>query len=221
MDGKFLQSMPLFKGIPAEQFPALLSRLHAAERHFAAGSYVLRAGDAPRFGLLLSGRVHVVQEDFWGHQSIMAQLSPGALFGESFALGSGQSLPVSVIAQSSVHALFLDPSLLWHADRPGLAPYPQVTGNLVRILAEKNRLLTQKITHVTQRTLRMKLLSYLSEQAHYAASADFTISFNRQQLADYLSVDRSALSAELGRMQKEGLLSFQKNHFSLHMQAHT
>ena len=93
MDGKFLQNMPLFKGVPAEQFPALLSRLHAAERHFAAGSYVLRAGDAPRFGLLLSGRVHVVQEDFWGHQSIMAQLSPGALFGESFALGSGQSLP--------------------------------------------------------------------------------------------------------------------------------
>ena len=91
----------------------------------------------------------------------------------------------------------------------------------MRILAEKNRLLTQKITHVTQRTLRMKLLSYLSEQAHYAASADFTISFNRQQLADYLSVDRSALSAELGRMQKEGLLSFQKNHFSLHTQAHT
>ncbi|MFR4009151.1 MAG: Crp/Fnr family transcriptional regulator [Christensenellales bacterium] len=154
MDGKFYK-MPLFKERSRRAVSALLSRLHAAERHFAAGSYVLRAGDAPRFGLLLSGRVHVVQEDFWGHQSIMAQLSPGALFGESFALGSGQSLPVSVIAQSSVHALFLDPSLLWHADRPGLAPYPQVTGNLVRILAEKNRLLTQKITHVTQRTLRI------------------------------------------------------------------
>ena len=110
---------------------------------------------------------HIVKEDFWGHRSLLARLGPGALFGESFSLSAAPALPVSVLADSDVEALFLQADLFRQADTLSACPLTLVT-NLLHILAKKNQMLTQKIEHLSKRSLRAKLLSYLSEQARLA-----------------------------------------------------
>ena len=209
-----LCDMPLCKGLSEPQIQQALESFHAYTRCYDKGTYLLSCGQPPQFGLVIAGEVHIIKEDFWGHRSLLAQLGPGALFGESFSLSATPSLPVSVLAGTQVEALFFRAELFFQPSVVSACSISLVT-NLLRILAEKNQLLTQKIEHISKRSLRAKLLSYLSEQAQLAHNNAFTIPMNRQQLADYLCVDRSALSSELSKMRHEGLLLFWKNHFTL------
>lgn len=204
-----LTGCPLFSGVPAEDLPELLSALDARRQDFRRGSWLLRQGDTPvRLGILLSGRAHILREDFWGNRDIIAPLSPGELFGEAYAC-AGVSAGVGVQAEEDGAVLFLEVSRL--SGVPGGA---DLLENLLSATARKNLLLNEKLSHVTRRTTRDKLLSYLSREAARQGST-FTIPFDRQQLADYLAVDRSAMSAELGKLRREGLLDFRKNRFTL------
>ncbi len=209
-----LASFPLFEGLTEPQIHQALESFHAYTRRYPKGAYLMSCGQPPQFGLVLEGELHIVKEDFWGHRSLLARLGPGALFGESFSLSAAPALPVSVLADSDVEALFLQADLFRQADTLSACPLTLVT-NLLHILAKKNQMLTQKIEHLSKRSLRAKLLSYLSEQARLAHSPTFVIPLNRQQLADYLCVDRSALSSELGKMRRDGLLLFSKSRFTL------
>lgn len=211
-----LSSFALFEGLSKLQIEQVLSNLHADFFKYSKGNYLLSAGQTPRFGLLIEGSAQVIKEDFWGHRSLLAQLQPGDLFGESFVLSNQSSLPVSVIANDSVKVVFLHPEYFFDATSFPPKVHAQLVTNLARILAQKNLVLSQKIEHITKRSIRTKLLSYLSQQALQAHNPCFSISMNRQQLADYLSVDRSALCSELSRMQKEGILEYRKNHFILY-----
>ncbi len=205
-----LSGCPLFDGISPEVLPALLARLDARRRTFRRAEFLLRRGDAPvRLGILLSGRLHILREDFWGRQDLIAAVEPGGLFGEAYACSSAPA-GVSVEAEADGEVLFLD------AGRISAAPAGAgLLENLLRATARKNLLLNEKLSHVTRRTTREKLLSYLSQEAARQGGSCFSIPFNRQQLADYLAVDRSALSAELGRLRRDGLLDFRKNQFTL------
>ncbi|MGN8890954.1 Crp/Fnr family transcriptional regulator [Dysosmobacter sp. HCP28S3_G4] len=204
-----LMGCPLFSGVPAEDLPELLSALDARRQDFRRGSWLLRQGDTPvRLGILLSGRAHILREDFWGNRDIIAPLSPGELFGEAYAC-AGVPAGVDVQAEEDGAVLFLEVSRL--SGVPGGA---DLLENLLSATARKNLLLNEKLSHVTRRTTRDKLLSYLSREAARQGST-FTIPFDRQQLADYLAVDRSAMSAELGKLRREGLLDFRKNRFTL------
>ena len=176
--------------------------------------YLLRAG-APcsSAGLLLSGRALIIQEDFWGNRNVLAALTPGQIFAESFACASGTPLTVSVAAEEDVRAAFLDFQRMLAACPSSCPCHSRLLRNLLAVLAEKNLSLNEKLTHMGQRTTRDKLLSYLSAQARRQGSPRFRILFSRQQLADYLCVDRSGLSAELGRLRDEGMLSFQRYQF--------
>lgn len=215
-DIDLLLSLPLFDGLTEQELTTLLGCLHAAERRFDKGAFLLRAGEPPQLGVLLRGRAQVVKDDFWGRRSVLAALEHGALFGESFVFAGSPTLPVSVVASGPVSALFLQGGPLVSPCACLCSFHAKCLTNLLGILANKNRQLTQKIDHITQKTLRGKLLSYLSEQAQANGGPTFAIPFDRQQLADYLSCDRSALSAELSRMRQEGLLRFHKNNFTLH-----
>lgn len=209
-----LTRSPLFRGVAEEDLPGLLVRLDARERQYRKGELLLRRGGrTERLGLVLSGTVHIVREDFWGGRGIVGLAAAGDVFAESYAL-SGEPLEVSVLAASDVSALFLEaePMSGIRADRPGLS---LLAANLLSLLAEKNLQLTRKMRHMARRTTREKLLSYLSAQALLAGGPEFDIPLDRQQLADYLAVDRSAMSAALGRLRDEGVLEFRKNHFRL------
>lgn len=209
-------SCPLFAGIGADQLQSLLGCLAAVRRAYRKDEFVFTAGGkAASVGVVVSGGVRVLQEDFWGRRTILAHIGPGGLFGEAFACAGSDSLPVSVAAAESSDVMLIDFKKIVVTCSSACVFHTRLVMNMMRILAEKNILLTQKMEHVAKRTTREKLFSYLSAQAVHAGSDRVEVPFNRQELADYLCVDRSALSRELGAMQAEGLLRYEKNRFEL------
>ena len=211
-----LHAAPLFSGISGEELAAMLSCLAARIDTFPKGARLLRAGEAvEEVGLVLAGSALIVQEDIWGNRSILSKTGPGQTFAEVFACAPGTVLNVSVEAESAVTVMFLRVKRILSVCSSACVYHGRIIGNLLGELAEKNLLLNEKLTHMGQRTTRAKLMSYLSAEAQRRGSYEFDIPFSRQQLADYLSVERSGLSLELGRMRDEGLLAFHKNHFVL------
>ena len=211
-----LQKSPLFAAMTAEQIDAVLHCVGAVVREFGSGEYILRAGTATRvMGLLLSGSALAVQEDLWGERNIMGKISPPGTFAEPFAATPGAVLNVSIVSNTRTNVMFLDISRLLTACSETCPQHALLIRNLVSVLARKNLQLNEKITHMSKRRTREKLLSYLSSQALREGSVEFDIPFDRQQLADFLCVERSAMSAELSKLQKEGLLETDRSHFRL------
>lgn len=209
MEISALTGVPLFRGLNEPELKSALDELGATTRRFTAGSVLLSVGERPKWlGILLSGRAEIGQEDFWGNRNLMAVLEPGELFAESFAC-AGTPAGVSVTAREECEVLILNVSRLLSSGRRA------IIANLVAALAGKNLRFHAKLTHMGQRTTREKLRSYLSTEARRQGSAEFDIPFDRQELADYLAVERSALSAELGRMRREGVLETRRSHFHL------
>lgn len=211
-----LKAIDLFKGIEEADLQALLTCLGAKTFQYKKDQTVFFSGDhIEQFGIVLSGQVQIVQYDYYGNRSILAKIGPGKLFGESFAYAEIAKLPVSVIATSESELLFIDCHRLTAPCSKSCVFHSRLIQNLLKIVAMKNIALTQKINITSKRTTREKLLAYLSMEAKKAGSNRFTIPFNRQELADYLAVDRSAMSAELSKLRNDGILNFYKNQFEL------
>ena len=211
-----LRRAPLFAGVAEEEIAPMLGCLGARAASYARGEYLLREGERTgSLGLVISGAVSVVQEDFWGNRNLMARVGPGEIFAEAFACSPDAALGVSAEAEEPCEALWLDVRRVLTTCPTACAHHARLIRNLLAELAEKNLRLSEKLTHMGRRTTREKLLSYLSAEAGRHGSAEFDIPLSRQQLADYLSVERSAMSAELGRLRDDGLLTFSRNRFAL------
>lgn len=212
---RVLSGAPLFSGISPEELPGLLACVGGRRQEMHKGDILLLRGErVDQLGLVLSGSVHVVREDFWGNRSIVGIAGQGDLFAESYALG-GDVLEVTVQAASRGEVLFLSAGKMVSCCDRGCGFHVRLTRNLLTLMAAKNKMLTENMRHLARRTTREKLLSYLSSQALRAGKAEFDIPLDRQQLADLLAVDRSAMSATLGKLRDEGVLEFRKNHFHL------
>ena len=211
-----LKHTKLFYGITEQEIESILGCLLAKSQSYQKGEYVFRRGEpVTAMAMLLTGCVHIQKEDYWGNLSILNEILEGELFGEVYAcLGHDEILNNAVAVKPSV-VLFLDIIRILTMCPSACHFHSRLIRNLLSVLAAKNKALTQKLEHMSQRTTREKLLSYLSEQSLKAGCASFDIPFNRQQLADFLSVDRSAMSNELCRMRDEGILLFDRNHFTL------
>ena len=211
-----IRSAPLFSGISEEELSAMLSCLGAEKKDFSKEAFVLRAGDtADSIGLVLAGTVLVMQEDIWGNRNILSKAGPGQTFAAAYACAPGSRLHVGVIAETPVTALFLNVKRILDVCPSACPHHSRVIRNLLSELAGKNLRLGGKLTHMGQRTTRAKIMSYLSAEAQRLGACEFDIPFSRQQLADYLGVERSGLSLELGKMKKDGLLEYHKSHFVL------
>ena len=214
-DLTILTECALFHGLREAQIREMLPCLSARQSRFRRGQFLLRAGDRVAFaGILLSGEAEVLQEAFWGNRNLLAAVGPGDLFAEAFACAHAVS-PVSVLCKTDGSVLYLNVRAVFSPCEKACAQHKALSQNLIRVLAEKNMQLNEKAGFLSQRTTREKLLAYLSAQARRAGSASFRIPFDRQQLADFLSVNRSAMSAELSRMQREGLLCADRSSFTL------
>lgn len=208
--------IPLLVGLPGNDARQTLRRLGAAERAYAKDETILAEGSTSgAIGILLSGRVHILQQDYWGNRTILVTIEPGDLFGEAYACIPGAVMEVSAVAADDSIVAFLDRSSLLHPRELPSAIHMRLVENLLTILAEKNLRLTGKMAMITKRSTRDKLLAYLSAQALRQRTAFFTIPYDRQQLADFLSVDRSAMCAVLARLKREGILDYHKNTFRL------
>ncbi len=211
-----IRSAQLFSGVSEDELTAMLSCLKAEKKDFPKEAFVLRSGDtADSIGLVLAGTVLVIQEDIWGNRNILSKAGPGHTFAAAYACASGSVLNVSVIAETPVTALFLNVKRILNVCPSACAHHSRIIRNLLSELAEKNLRFNEKLTHMGQRTTRSKIMSYLSSEAQRLGKYEFDIPFSRQQLADYLAVERSGLSLELGKMRSEGLLDFHKSHFVL------
>lgn len=211
-----LRSSQLFSGVSEDELTAVLSCLDVREENFPRDAFLLRAGDtAESIGLVLSGNVLVIQEDIWGNRNILSKTGPGQTFAAAYACAPGAALNVSVMAETPVTAMFLNVKRIMNVCPSACPHHSRIIRNLLGELAEKNLRLSEKLTHMGQRTTRSKIMSYLSAEAQRRGICEFDISFSRQQLADYLGVERSGLSLELGKMKNDGLLDFRKSHFIL------
>ena len=211
-----LRSSTLFSGISEEELAAMLSCLETKTEDFPKDTFLLRAGDtAESIGLVLSGSVLIVQEDIWGNRNILSKAGAGQTFAAAYACAPGSVLNVSVLAETPVTAIFLNVKRVLNVCPSACEHHSRIIRNLLGELAEKNLRFGEKLTHMGHRTTRAKLMSYLSAEAQRLGTYEFDIPFSRQQLADYLAVERSGLSQELGKMRSEGLLDFHKSHFVL------
>lgn len=206
----------LFNGIDVQEINSILTCLQARSESFKKGSVILSRGmSTDSFAVVLDGCILITQDDYWGNRNIITTLSAGDIFGEAFAAVPESRMNAEAVAETDAEVLFVDFRKLLTTCSNSCSFHNQIIRNLFSILAAKNQLLSEKLSHVSQRSTREKVMSYLYSRFNREKTDVFQIPMNRQQLADYLSVDRSALSSELSKMKKEGLIDFYKNTFKI------
>ena len=211
-----LSKTALFQGIEPDEITALLRCLEAAERTYRKGELILREGTVTeQIGVVRSGLVLLSCCDFWGNASVLGSAGPGAVFAEAYACVPGEPLLISVSAAEDTSVLFLHAGRVLSPCTNGCPFHARLMRNLLTVCAHKSLQLSRRILYTGAKSIRGRLLAYFSDCAKGAGSSSFRIPYNRQQLADYLGVDRSAMCSELSKMQRDGLLAYEKNQFRL------
>lgn len=213
---KILKKSRIFAGVSEDEIETMLSCLNARVLSFKKGEYVLRQGEMiSDILILVEGSLHVQREDYWGNLSILSHVDVGEMFGEAYVAPESGSLMNDVVAVEDSTVMLFDVKRIVTTCPSACRFHSLVVQNMFFAISEKNRRLVGKLGHMSRRTTREKLISYLSEESQKQRSSSFTIPFTRQQLADYLSVDRSAMSSELCRMRDDGLIEFERSRFKL------
>ena len=211
-----LKKCALFQGLKEKEITKLVTCLGAREKSFQKGEYLYLAGDKCLPAIVLSGKVQLIKESLFGTATIAASLGVADTFGEALTSTVDPTLPANVYAVTDCKVLFLSRTDALLCPCKNVCPeHLTFLKNMITSLAERNKFLMRRLGQVTQHTLREKIASYLSEERTRQKSNSLVIPHNRRELAEYLAVDRSALSAELSKMQKEGLITYEKNRFTL------
>ena len=216
MDIHLLAGTRLFQGIREHEIEAMLTCLSAEERTYGKDAYIYRAGDVTgRLGVVMEGAGNIFKDDVWGNRKIIENIGGGQIFGETYACLKGEPLMVDVQASERSRILFMDVNRILTTCSSSCDFHNRLIRSLMYVLAGKNLMLTKKMDIITPKSLRERVMVYLSQESVKQGCRTVTVPFNRQQMADYLSVDRSALSAELSRMQRDGVISYEKNRFTI------
>jgi CRP-like cAMP-binding protein len=212
---------PLFNNLTDTDYKMAMTILNPTSKKYHKGAIILRAGETTtKLGIVLSGSVNIESNDIWGNRSILNHINKGQLFAEVYALLNPEIMLVDVIANTDCEILFLDISKLLSITGTTNSNFNKqiantLLNNLLTITARKNLQLSKRSFHTAKKTIRSRVMSYLNSVSLQAGTNDFSIPYNRQQLADYLNLERTALSKELGKMKKDGLITFHKNHFKI------
>lgn len=207
---------PLFDGIEPGELGNVLECLGARKKRYKKGEIILSEGDPAEYlGIVLDGSVQIVRDDYFGNRSVIAGVQPPQIFGESFACARADALPVSVIAASECAVMLISARRIMQPCSKGCGYHSTLIYNLLKIMAGKNLIFHQRIEVTSKRTTCEKLMTYLLIKAKECGSDSFTIPFDRQALADYLDVDRSGLSAEIGKLTREGVISCKRSRFTI------
>ncbi|MBQ7397575.1 MAG: Crp/Fnr family transcriptional regulator [Clostridia bacterium] len=213
---EILKKCPLFEHIAQENLPRMLNCLGAKIDFFDKKYTVMAEGNVARYiGIVLSGSVQIIQVDYYGNRSILGNVGQSGVFAEAFACAETPALPVSVIAGEPSEIMLIDSAHILHTCSNNCGFHQQLIFNLMKDLAQKSILFHQKLEIVAKRTTKDKLMAYLMLEARRAGSNAFDIPFDRQELADYLEVDRSGLSVEISKLREQGVLESRKKHFEL------
>ena len=213
---KEFQSFPLFRDIEHGNIPAMLNCLGYRIEQYKKGEFISMEGEhLQNIGVVLEGNVDMIKEDYWGNKTILMRMHKASIFGETFICGTKSIATVSFLASSDATILFLPFKRVVHTCTNACTFHHRLIENMVQLIADKNLELMKKTEVVTKKTLREKILAYLSQQAQLADSEYFEIPLGRVELAEYLCADRSALTRELNAMKAEDILDFDRNMFRL------
>ncbi|MBQ8747128.1 MAG: Crp/Fnr family transcriptional regulator [Clostridia bacterium] len=213
---KILRECPLFSGIEEENLLRMLTCLGARVESFDKKYTVIAEGNPAKYiGIVLTGSVQIVRIDYFGNRSILSEIYPSELFGEAFACAEVDAIPVTVIANEPSEIMLIECAHILHTCENNCGFHQQLIFNLMKDLATKTILFHQKMEITSKRSTREKLMTYLMMYAKKVNASRFEIPFDRQELADYLEVDRSGLSAEISKLRREGILESEKNTFEL------
>lgn len=206
----------LFDGISREEMAGLLVCLGAKVQEYKKGSMIWAEGAPALYvGIVLEGAVQIVKDDFYGNRSIVSHIGVAELFGESFAASGTDTLPVSITAARDCRIMVIECSRITVGCSNACGFHSQMIHNLLRVVANKNIQYNQKLEITAQRTTREKLMTYLMMQAKQHGSNSFTIPYDRQGLADFLGVERSAMSVEISKLRNDGKILCDRSHFTL------
>ena len=210
-----MEKCPLFEGIDQGELAALLDCLGAQIKSADKSTYILNDGErAENVGIVLTGAVQIIREDYYGRRSVLAQAGAGALFAESFACADAP-LSVSVVASENCKYMLINCRRIIQGCSAACSFHSKMSMNLLKVVAEKNLFLNQKLEIISRRTTHEKLMAYLMAQAKLHGSNSFTIPFDRQALADFLGVERSAMSAEISKLRSDGIIESERSYFKL------
>lgn len=216
MNYNFIAKIELFKNVPISEIKIILNCLQPKIKTYKKGEYIYRIGNKiNQIGIILSGSVNIERDEFLGNHNIIENIQQGNVFAETYACTPENSLMINVVSAELSEILFLNAEEILKPCSKNCEFHNKIIKNLLTVTSKKNLNLTRKINILTQRTIRDKILSYLSFQSIEHNNLEFEIPFNRQQLADYLCADRSAVSAELSKMQKDNIIIYKKNKFYL------
>lgn len=209
-----LQNIPLFKGISRTVLSQVLDCMKSKMQAFEKGQIILLAGSKiDNIGIVLSGAVQITKADLEGAQTLLAELKSGELFGEVFVCAHIKHSPVTVTAAENTEILFIDYGKAVTACSSACSFHTAIIENMLSLLAEKNLYLNQKLEILSKRTTRARLLLFLNQFGKGARQVE--IPFNREELAQYLCAERSALSAEISKMQREGIIKCSGHSFTI------
>lgn len=211
-----LRKCTLFDRIEDENLLALLGCLGAKVETFDKKYTIFAEGNPAKYiGILLSGSAQIIRVDYYGNRSIVANIEESDVFAEAFACAEVRYIPVTITANEPCEVMLIDCHRVLHSCSNACDFHEKLIFNLMKGLAAKNLLFHQKIEIISKRSTREKLMTYLMAQAKKANSSSFDIPFDRQELADYLEVDRSGLSAEISKLRNEGIIESSRKHFKL------
>ncbi|HIZ22349.1 MAG TPA: Crp/Fnr family transcriptional regulator [Candidatus Blautia faecigallinarum] len=211
-----LSNTQLFRGLKETEITALLDCLNAVKRSYKRGEVILSEGSiTENIGVVLSGMAMISCSDIWGNSSVLGNVAPGSVFAEAYACVPGQPMLVTVSAAEDTSVLFMNVGRVLTTCTNSCVFHTRLIQNLLTVCAHKSIQLSQRIHHTSSKSIRGRLMSYFSECAKRFGSNSFLIPYNRQQLADYLNVDRSTMCNELSKMQKDGMIEYNKNQFLL------
>ncbi len=210
------QSSKLFEGIKPEELKRILVCIKAYEKSYSKNSYIILQGDkVTSFGVVMAGSVDIVKENIYGNRRLITTIEKDMIFAESLVAAGWDESPISAVAKENCRVLFIPLDRLLIMCSSSCSFHNKLIINLIEMLATKNLLLTQKLDYLTSRTTRERIAKYFIDTANRNGKTTIKIPYNRNQLAEYLGVDRSVLSRELSKLKSEGILEFDKNTFHI------
>ncbi len=213
---EILTECPLFTGVSPRDIESMLRCMGASVRQYVKDKAILSEGDPAEYiGIVLSGSVRIMRTDIFGNRSILAKAGPMDMFGEALACADTAVMPVDVVAAEDTTAILINAARIARTCASACVFHSRMIANLLHIVASKNIMMNSKLEVTSKRSTRDKLLTYLMIQAKTSGSDSFTIPFDRQELADYLEVDRSGLSAEISRLRREGVIESTRSRFTI------
>lgn len=211
-----LEKCPLFKGVQRDDISGILKCFEVKIKEYRKGETVFLQGDAVNFfGIVLEGSIQIIRNDYYGNRSIVTTTMPSQLFAETFAFTKASSVPLSAWASSDSTIMLINPEKIIGQCSRACSFHSRIISNLIKVMASKNFEINKKLEIVSKRTTRDKLMTYLFLTSQELGIKSFTVPFNRQELADYLEVDRSGLSAEISKLKKDGKLLCRRSEFTI------